>query len=520
MKLKSFGDLIKISLVILSISSCKEELEVAVVSTNPVANISATSASSGGNVTFDNGSMITERGVCWSIETNPTIENFKTSDGAGEGPFTSALNSLIGGTNYYIRAFAINKAGVGYGNELSFRTLGQSPLPIIMAASNINTISAILNGNVNPNYLSTDVIFEYGLTLNYGSTINASQSPISGSSAANVNATISGLTEGTIYHFRIKAVNSLGTTYSNDITFTTLGKLPDTSLQIPTSINTNSATLLGTINANYLSTVVTFEFGKTTNYESSLAADQSPLIGNVNTHVSVRVSGLEPSSTYHYRLKAVNKIGTTVTNDGIFNTLTPLIDIDGNVYDIITIGSQTWMSENLNTTKYSNGDVIGTTTPYALDIRSESTPKYQWAFDGNEANALIYGRIYTWYVATDARNICPQAWHVPSDNDWSNLTTFLGGINVAGGKLKEKGTAHWTSPNTGATNESGFSAIAGGNRWSEGSFHYMGWYGIYWSSTSYNSTDALPRELAFDSNKVILINYPKKDGFSIRCIKD
>ena len=100
-------------------------------------------------------------------------------------------------------------------------------------------------------------------------------------------------------------------------------------------------------------------------------------------------------------------------------------DIDGNVYRTITIGTQVWMAENLKTTKYRNGDLIGTTTPATLVIEGESTPKYQWAYDGNESNVATYGRLYTWYVATDSRNVCPIGWHVPTDAEWTTLTDYL-----------------------------------------------------------------------------------------------
>ena len=99
-----------------------------------------------------------------------------------------------------------------------------------------------------------------------------------------------------------------------------------------------------------------------------------------------------------------------------------LQDIDGNVYDnTVTIGTQIWMTENLRTTRYSNGDSIGTTT---LDISGESTPKYQWAYDGNESNVATYGRLYTWYAVTDSRNVCPVGWHVPSDAEWTEWTKW------------------------------------------------------------------------------------------------
>jgi len=136
-------------------------------------------------------------------------------------------------------------------------------------------------------------------------------------------------------------------------------------------------------------------------------------------------------------------------------------DIDGNVYQTVSIGTQVWMKENLKVTRYRNGDIITPTNPATLDISGESAPKYQWAYNGDEGNVAVYGRLYTWYAATDLRNVCPSGWHLPTDTEWTTLTTFLGGFKVAGGKLKETGSAHWQSPSTGATNQSGFTALPG-----------------------------------------------------------
>ena len=197
-------------------------------------------------------------------------------------------------------------------------------------------------------------------------------------------------------------------------------------------------------------------------------------------------------------------------------------DIGGNVYPIIIIGKQVWMKEDLKTTRYSNGDSIGTTTPTTLDITNEPTPKYQWAYDGNESNVEIYGRLYTWYAATDDRNICPTGWHVPTDADWSTLTTFLVGEYVAGGKLKEKGITHWKSPNTGATNESGFTALPGGYRYFDGNgtFYYIKYDGRFWSSTESGTNYAWSRSMLYNYGSVSRYENYKKEGFSVRCIRN
>jgi uncharacterized protein (TIGR02145 family) len=193
-------------------------------------------------------------------------------------------------------------------------------------------------------------------------------------------------------------------------------------------------------------------------------------------------------------------------------TLT-ITDIDGNNYKTVTIGRQVWMAENLRVTKYNNGDLIGTTTPPDLDITYETDKKYQWAYNGIEPNASVYGRLYTWFAVTDSRKICPTGWHVPADSEWSLLPD--------GGALKEAGTAHWSSPNTGATNSTGFTALPGGYR-SEAVFNDVGFNGNWWSSTENPDWpgSAWYRNMNYSYKLLYADYFPKVYGFSVRCVKD
>lgn len=195
---------------------------------------------------------------------------------------------------------------------------------------------------------------------------------------------------------------------------------------------------------------------------------------------------------------------------------TTMTDHEGNVYNVIVIGTQTWMAENLKTTKYRNGDLIGTTL---LDISNESNPKYQWAYGDNENNVAIYGRLYSWGAVIDNRNICPAGWHIPTDAEWTSLTNYLGGENVAGAKLKETGTSHWVSPNPDVTNESGFTALPGGIRFSTG-FDGIGYFGFWWSTTPSNTISTWHRFLGSSGKKIGRNAYDNVNGFSVRCIKD
>ena len=234
-------------------NTCKKEEspELPVLSTTAVTDITAASAESGGNIISDGGAEVTGRGICWSVNAAPSISDSKTNDGKGKGKFVSILNGLTAGLTYHVRAYASNSAGTVYGNDISFTTSGQGPEAITQPATDITAEGATLNATVNANYLSTQITFEYGTDLTYGQTISADQSPVTGNTSTMATASISGLTPGTTWHFRVKAVNELGTVYGNDLTFTTLFIVlpPSESMIIDFSnftANKKSADLKGT----------------------------------------------------------------------------------------------------------------------------------------------------------------------------------------------------------------------------------------------------------------------------------
>jgi len=157
-------------------------------------------------------------------------------------------------------------------------------------------------------------------------------------------------------------------------------------------------------------------------------------------------------------------------------------DADGNIYSTVSIGKQVWMKENLKTTKYNDGTPIPNITDYTA-WEALSTPSYCWYNNDAASYKAYYGALYNWY-AVNTGKLCPTGWHVPIDIEWTILTTYLGGNGVAGGKLKETSTIYWWSPNTGATNETGFTALPGGERNYDGSYLDVGSYGRWWSSTA------------------------------------
>ena len=196
-------------------------------------------------------------------------------------------------------------------------------------------------------------------------------------------------------------------------------------------------------------------------------------------------------------------------------------DIDGNVYHTVKIGTQVWMTENLKSTRYRNGNPIANVVDGSQ--WSALTTGAYCDHSNLSDNGSTYGKLYNFYAATNQDNLCPKGWHVPADAEWTTLITFLGGESIAGGKMREIGTAHWQSPNTGATNDCEFTALPGGLRNKNGSFYnsigsYCGW----WSSTAYEY-DANVAFLRYIGNYDGGI-YSKKDfkafGLSVRCLKD
>jgi uncharacterized protein (TIGR02145 family) len=303
----------------------------ATISTLPIVNVTPNPPVSGGFVTDDGGNLVTQRGIVWSTNTNPTTANNTTTNGGGTGIFQTDLTGLTPSTTYYVRAYAINSAGTSYGNQLSF------------------------------------------------------------------------------------------TTYAG--------------------------------------------------------------------------SG-----------------GIIITNPGAGVTF------NGYNYSSIVLGNgQEWMAENLRTAVYANGDPIPSVTNAAQWLNLTTGAWVHYNFDSQYENP--YGKLYNWYTVADPRNVCPTGWHVPTDAEYTALSDYLGGEPYAGGKMKSTGTQYWQSPNTSATNESGFSGLPGGCLSVNTTFNSIGLYSFLWSSTgAFGMATGL--FLSYGGQNLISDNYYYELGASVRCLKD
>ena len=492
------------------------------LTTRELLNITNTTATGGGSITNDGGSSITAKGICWGTSPNPTTSNSKTTDGTGTTTFTSFITGLSASVTYYVRAYAINSTGTGYGNQQSFTTSSTSnTLPVVTSTSvtGLTTIQATFNAEVNSQGGGT--VTERGAVWNTSGnpTVNSNRVP-SGAGTGVYTTTITGLSAGSNYFGRAYAINNFGISYGVEIPFTTTFALATltTNNVIAQSTTASSG---GNITNNGGSTITARGVVWNTTGTPTISDSKTTDGSGTGSFVS-NMTTLSPNTTYYVRAYATNSMGTAYGNEQTFTTTAlspPITDIDGNNYNTVQIGTQVWMSENLKTSRYRNGGSI----PYVVgntDWQALTTGAWSY-YDHDAANDLIYGKLYNWYT-TLGDTLCPTGWSVPTDAEWTILTNYLGGESVAGVKMKSISNAYWNNPNTGATNESGFSALPGGYRNNVGSFGNGS--AFFWSATEYDVSIAWFRGLVYHNDYVnrsnFFFSFSKSVGASVRCLKD
>jgi uncharacterized protein (TIGR02145 family) len=227
------------------------------------------------------------------------------------------------------------------------------------------------------------------------------------------------------------------------------------------------------------------------------------------------ISGLTPGTTYYLRAYATNSVGTAYGNQVSFTTAqTPVVDTS---ISSVTIGTQIWSNKNLSVARYRNGDPIPQVTD-STQWANLTTGAWCWFNNDSATYAATYGRLYNWFAVNDPRGLAPQGWHVPTDGEWTILTNYLGGESVAGGKMKS--TTGWISPNTGATNSSGFTGLPGGGRSFNSNFFNFGHTCFWWSSSAFDSSIAWYRYLYFINSSVTKGSVYQTFGLSVRVIRD
>ncbi len=600
------------------------QASVPVLTTSSVSSLGTVSVISGGNITSDGGSAILTRGICWNTQTNPSISNFKTSNGIGSGIFVSQITGLSPNTTYYARAYASNSSGVSYGNEISFTTLqnGSNVSTVTDIDGNIYDTVAIgsqvwlkqnLNttkfNNGNPISLITDVTqwsivdsaaysnfnnsisnpTNYGRLYNYfvvsdtrnicpigwhipsqaewntlitylgGSSIaggklkeigitnwltpntgatnssNFTALPankrgsdgiftISGESAFFWTSTLSTTTRGFYKNidYNQEGINEGNHSFRNGLSIRCIKNVasnPTLSTTSIINIGPNSAVSGGNIVSDGGSAIIAKGVCWSTASNPSIS-NSTTNEGSGNNFFISTITGLIPNTIYYVRAYATNSAGTAYGNIISFTTLQNSVfaisDIDGNLYDTITIGTQVWMKSNLKTTKYRNGNPINESNDPWQSLITGGCADY----NDDSTKTLIYGKLYNYNTVIDGRKICPIGWKVPNNNDLIILRDYLGGTNIAGGKLKETGNLRWVSPNTDASNQSGFSAYAGGFKTDLGTYSGLGMEGNWWTINTSSATQAILLQLSYNSGNFIIANKTFNNGLSVRCIKE
>jgi uncharacterized protein (TIGR02145 family) len=366
-------------------------------------------------------------------------------------------------------------------------------------------------------------ISEQGICYNtspFFDRTNSNDIPYSTTGIGNYTVSITGLAQNISYYVRAYATNGTTSALGDLKMFTTpsASALPTVITNPVYSNNQTSASGSGVVTLPGGLAVTAYGLCWNTSPNPTIANSKTSEIVSNSSFVS-SITELSSGITYYLRAYATNLNGTSYGNEVIFKTMpedTSISDVDGNVYNILQIGTQTWMKENLKTTKYSDGNSITNVTDNTA-WKTQVTGAYCWYNNDETTNKNIYGALYNIYAVVDSRNLCPTGWHVPSDVEWDVLRSYLGTYEIVGGKLKEAGTTHWKAPNYGADNSAGFTALPGGAR-STG-FSNITYSGFYWTSTRYSTY----------SNAIILLNtssvftwgnYVNYYGFSVRCVKD
>ena len=395
-----------------------------------------------------------------------------------------------------------------------------APTVTLSSVTNITATTAATGGNITSD--GGSVVTARGVCWSTSSNpTTAASKTTDGTGPGSFSSSITGLTPGAIYNIRAYATNAVGTAYSGPTIFSALASTP-VLITTPLSLVTITSAASGGNIPNDGGAPITAR-GVCWNTSGSPTTGNSKTTDGTGLGLfTSSMTGLIANTTYYVRAYATNSSGTSYGDEAILRTFTgTLTDFDGNVYYTVTIGTQVWMAGNLKTIKYSDGTDIPLVTDKAT-WGALTAPGYCWMNNDKANYKDTYGALYNYYVVDPAsnggKNVCPTGWHVPTNNEWTALTTYLNGEPIAGGKLKESGILHWQTPITAGTNETVFTALPAGGRGYD--FIVIGTEASFWTSTEYEAHSAWVRYITFSNNMAHPQYTGKINGNSIGCVKN
>ncbi|MEZ5082484.1 MAG: FISUMP domain-containing protein [Bacteroidales bacterium] len=504
------------------------------ISTSAATYVTENSAKSGGNVIDEGDSEVTARGICWGLQKNPTLADSVTIDGSGIGQFVSSMSGLTPATKYYVRAYATNSVGTSYGNEIFFSTISQPELPEVETYEITAIAQTSAQGGGYISSQGSTPIIARGVCWSSEPDPSFDDShTLDGHTIGEFLSELTNLTPNTLYYVKAYARNQNGFGYGQEVTFTTMedGDPPTVVTEEVINISWNSATAGGNITDQGTSSVTEKGVCWSTEQDPDLNDNfttEGPGSGSFTSQIGMLLS----ETTYYVRAYASNNSGFSYGNEVSFTTDVegilgepcpglPSVTYEGQEYNTVYIGGQCWLKENLN---------VGLKILDSEDM-SDNGVIEKYCYDDSDANCDTYGGLYKWEelmnYTTDpeTQGICPDGWHIPTQNEYNYMIGYLGSEFVAGGKMKstgtlESGTGLWLAPNTGATNESGFTGHPGGQRLAEGTFYDLSEQANFWTSTEFSQSKAYSINIQSNWDDVNVNNDYKGPAFSVRCIKD
>ena len=426
------------------------------------------------------------------------------------------MNIMKKGLSFFVIVCFIATMGI-------FQGCKKSTIPELttVAISDVGLTSAVSGGNIITD--GGEEITAKGVCWSTSTNPTVADSKTSdGKGSASFTSNITGLSEGTTYYVRAYATNEVGTAYGNELSFTT-GKVTSAVLTTTevSNVTSTSAVAGGNITDDGGGSITARGvcWGTSPNPTVNKTTD-----GTGKGTFTSNITGLEDGTVYYYRAYATNSSGTTYGQELSF--ITPVTDIEGNMYKTVVIGSKVWMAENLKVTKL-NEDTDIAHTPEAVDWIVLTGAGYCWYNNDPDYNKPIYGALYNWYAASNA-NICPTGWHVPTDEEFNAMEVTLGldqaDVNTWGWRgtdhgSKMKSTTGWSTDENG-TNTSGFTALPGGYRfYSDGTYQGQNTYEYFWTATQHDDDRGWYRLLEGSKTQVYKDTGNKRAGKAIRGIK-